>query len=698
MARRRKIIAPPIVTERSADDAMAREPDDRDEPDNDGNDGEDMRNGNGDGGHDVQPRARRQSAQALASTFPDDLAPDALPEPDDDDEDDDPSSEDGEEARLADARFDAQLRGGLPAGAHYDERGLPQYPSLDALQGPTFEPSEPFAPRIPLARGPRPGDIHRFAPAAAASSSTATGGALPIWPDHVNYDFTTQLLIKRREAGGSLSHLTTFPKDATIEDVLAKWPQPGTYFAFAVDQMGREINPQNPERFDIPPDHAFFLQQRETAALAASAQGGGRGAPALDPVMMAFFQKMMDGQKAETDRAMNELREEREALRAKEAEMAKRDQNLALLEIQHVQKNTDALLQQFQGQNNMVVQTILALNTMQQTQAEAAAQRERDRSDALHRQAMEAQAASHKLMFEQMTAINQMHNAVAEQRRAELTASVEAEKARLVEQAKLQTTFMNAEEKRRREIADAKEAAAPKTGFEGLKDAVETVKSLRELTDDGEEKGGGSMWEKGIEMFQEMQRQKHEMAIEQLRAQHGYAGGVPSIEDDGDDEDDGAGEGAYPPRLVGPVAGQVQIPQPGMPQAAPQPSPFGALGTPMPQALNQAGLAAPNAMGQAVAQAAPVAPGLAPAAMSPGDKAQMMARITVDRLAQTPDRGQWQAIVVAALTTEPDIVDLLRCEGVYGVLIDAGADDALASEVCAAVAEVANAYQIPVRL
>ncbi len=627
-------------------------------------------------------------------------------EQDEHDEDSGDVDSDGDEDSILSSRADDREAAYIEPR---EERSAPRRRSAVAASfsdtpPATFDPSEPLPPRVPLIRHAPPehtnGHPGYFLP---QPPSTSMGGALPLWPDHSDFDQTTQIVIKRREAEGQLSYLGKFPKDATIEMVLSKWPKAGTYFVYPVDAMGREIDAHNPTRIDVPEDHEFLLRRRRETAQSDSLVAGGMTHSVLGgvaPEVLALFEKLLSAKDEETKRALAEVASEKEVLRAKETEIAKRDQFLALREIEHIQTATNQVLEQARSQSDTLVERIMAMNALESSRAEAAAQRERDRSDALHRQAIEQQEASHKLMFAQMEAINRMHSEAGERERIREKEALEAEKARLGEQSKMQTLFMNAEAKRRQEVADEKERIAPKSGLEGIRESIGLVKELRELTGDegeGDAPKSTSLVEKGFEFMMEQARQKHERDVAMIYAK---AGKLPPGFGDDDDDDEGMPQ-AGPYALPGPVAGRVEIPSPyAGPQVARE---FAGIGTPMPAVLNQAG--APRGLdGQNLQPPAVPYSLAAPGAVTAtGDDPFSAARATVqqlvDRLTATPDRQQWADIIGNGLMAEPSTLDYLKATTVYGAMMDNGADDGIANEVCAAVEEmgIADPLGIPVR-
>jgi hypothetical protein len=599
---------------------------------------------------------------------------------------------------------------------------------------PTFDPEHPPLPRVPLVgshvdeqlkglgvRGFGNGRGYDERPPLPGAPQVSLGGPLPMWPDQGDFDMTTQIIVKRREPDGSLAHLGTFPKDASINMVLAKYPNPGIYYVFPVDAMGREFDRHNPTRIDIPADHEFFQQKKKLDAInagpgAQALAAMGMGGQVVAPEFLALVNKLFDQQRAEADAAKEEARRDREAIEKERMRLAERDQALAVREIEHVTTASKDLLSAANSQFAGILAMMQTMNSAQAQHAEAAAERERLRLEASHKAAMEQSQQTSKMMFEQFTAVTKIHTDVSERDRQRDKDALEAEKVRLAEMGKMQTTFMNAEEKRRQAVFTETQNAEKRSGLAGLTDTLETYKKLKELmggTEPEAGEGGSAWWEKAAEMFQEAQRMKHEMRIEKMRMRAGYPGGIPlpaGFEDDDGDEDSDM-DGMMPPAaLRGPVQGGMQIPASPYAvggqaaQTLTAPLPFAGLGTPMGE-LRQAvppplhGLEGQRMNPPAVqpSLAAPGATTAVPAFDPNFTDARLAVQMTIDRLALQPDRAQWADIVASSIMAVPSMLDYFRTVTVFGAMMDNGADEALAAEVCQAAAQIALQNNIPIR-
>lgn len=674
--------------------------------------------------------------------------PDTDPDPDEEDE----PSEDEEPigdpplSGFADDRARTRfVEGPEPDDDDFAWPGGPRVPSATAAASagigalPTFDPEHPPLPRVPLVGSPVDNELRGMGtrsfgnghggyderampyerpvprPPQPGAPQVSLGGPLPMWPDQADFDMTTQIVVKRREVDGSLANLGPFPKDATIDTLLAKYPNAGTYFVYPVDAQGREFDRHNPTRIDIPSDHEFFQRKKRVEALSPTGQVltmAGGGSQVVAPEFMSLIEKLFSQKDAEAARLAEEVKRREDALEAREKLIRERDQALAVREIEHITTASKELLATANTQFSGVIQMVLALGTTQTAQAEAAAERERIRLESSHKAAMEQTQQTSKLMFEQFTAVTKIHTDVAERERQRDKDALEAEKTRIVEQGKLQTAFMNAEERRRQTVAAEEKKHEPKQGLADLTEMIDNYKLLKEAVgggDDGDSSSSPWMgaFEKAAEMFQEAQRMKHEMRIEKMRMRAGYPEGVPlppGFADDDEDEDSDDFGTPGQPALRGPIqGGMAGAPLPvgfAPQQAQQQPAPFAGLGAPMPQVLNQAGL--PPAAMQPAATAPPslAAPGAATVApiFDPNfTDARRAVQMTIDRLAQEPNRQQWGDIVASSIIAVPSMLDYFRAVTVYGAMMDNGADDALANEVCTATAQIAAQNGIPIR-
>lgn len=696
---------------------------------------------------EVRPREEAREMQMSEPLDPPD------PEPDDDDDEESEDEPIGDEPSegfrgFADDRGPARehARFPEPPDASFDDDepdyepawpGGPRVSHTAAASAglgavPTFDPDHPPLPRVPLVgmnsvdeqlrsrsfgHGNGGYDEREFArmsprPPPLGAPQVSLGGPLPMWPDQADFDMQTQIVVKRREVDGSLANLGPFPKDATIDMLLAKYPNPGTYYVFPVDAMGREFDRANPTRIDIPADHEFFKRKKTLESMSPATQvlAAAGGSQVAAPEFLALVEKMFAQKDAEAARLAAEVRARQDELAEREKSIRERDQALAVREIEHVTTASKDLLAAANSQFAGIIAMMQTMNAAQVTHAEAAAERERLRLEASHKAQMEMSQQTSKLMFEQFTEVTKMHNTAAERERERDKAALEAEKARLAEETKLRATFMSAEEKRRQEVFATQQAVEKKGGLAGISETLETYAKLKELmggTEPETGESGKAWWETAAEMFAEAQRMKHEMRIEKMRARAGYPQGVPLPPDLMDDDDDVDSDDvpAIPPQpaLRGPNGLPAQWPQQAQQrQQAPGPPPFAGLGTPMPAELKQAvpppAPAVPAVQPPVQSLAAPDATGAA----TPGfdwtfADAKRMTQMTIDRLAQEPNRQAWPDLVASAIIAVPSMLDYFKAETVYGAMMENGADPSLAEEVCVAAGPVAAQNGIPIR-
>jgi hypothetical protein len=490
--------------------------------------------------------------------------------------------------------------------------------------------------------------------------------------------------------------LGVIPKDSSIEAVLHRWPSAGTYFLFPIDQMGNEIAPNHPVRKDVPEDHEFLQSRKSTNSMGPA---GPIMQASLPPEVMTLLQSVISAKDEEMKRRDDELRRHEARISEREAQIAKRDTALALDQIGHYQTATTQLLGQFEQRNNTIVQTILALNERERLQTEAAAAREQERMAMLHKQQLESQEASHKLMFSQMTGIQKMYSDLQESRNKDRDALMERERARLTEDKRIQREWMAAEENRRIEHADTLRASEQSGGIGNLTSQIDSMNKLREamglgpLGGDEEEKGE----EKGVlgsmfDMVKEMQRQKFE--IEKIKAM-ARAGLSPEEIAMLDAEDDI--EAASEMGLPGPVRRLPAPAAPGPGGGGIPPIPGGQVEAPNPYAAYASAAPLNEPARQAQARQEQARQGPTPPQTLEAVKASRIAiRAAVQRLAQSTPQ-EWQGIVVGTLMATPVVVDYLRARSILSSLLEGGASGQLAEAVCQACEPVAAEHQIPVR-
>lgn len=561
---------------------------------------------------------------------------------------------------------------------------------------------------------------------------------MPAWAAKELYPTTHRLKVKRLEADGRELDLGYVPAGITEAELLAKWPRAQTLFLIAHDASGVPVPKAVPHRIDFAEDHEYLMGLRKTGFQQGAPNGyaapAGAGVDAVITLLTQQHKEAMEAARLENERIRREAREERErlaeerrAIEAQKADLQEKSTSLAIMNIDNLRQSHDKLMDGHEVRTTGMFAAMAEQNRIERERAREEAREERERRAHEHLMAMERMREENRMQLEaqRMLFEQQRERDQAWARRQDEQAKLEREREEralrerrdaLERQERENNKWMLERDKMRNEHS---RALMETQGMGGLDKMVEAVGKLREVKDvldpggdekeDGEggvigaAKAAGELWLRNKQIEAE-----REVALAAAKAGAYTGGGFAGI-GGGEDEDDEGGPYNGPPQLPAPPPGYSHMLAPdGQPVAVPDGNVQAAMAQGFKPLPSAGGGQQPTATaGRAPQPAGTVVQLPVTAKPSINDRvkhmkledvrsARMAIRAAVGRLKGAPE-DQWPSIIEGALMSAPVVIEYLRSVSIMTALLEGGAEELLASNVCWAVDAMAKAAGIPVR-
>jgi hypothetical protein len=453
----------------------------------------------------------------------------------------------------------------------------------------------------------------------------------------------------------------------TVYDLIAKFGKPGTYWLTPVDMQGQPLLPK-PFVKDIAADHTAFRTVTEGMQSLLAPNTGMPGIPAQ--VWQLLEAKDAQASERETallkrlEKAEESLQAERKHINEVQVAMSV-DNTQNALETQRSLVTEHRNLQQ-QGMTQ-IVSMMQMLQQQQQTASDSALARERQRAedeDRRHERSLERLRAEDETRRARDQAETERERVRSEDRRK--SDDAEAERKERERNALLQAQMAQHQEHQKLMLATIKERGEANSPMTFLEQASAMMTMAKELGLDkllGGGSGPQSLAELAATTVQEGIRGL--VKIKELEAQ------VVADDDEYDEEDD-----ADPVLAVKLPNGQVvQMRQSQF--AAIQQQQQLAAGGPAGQLAPPSDIVRPETM-------ATDDPRLQATEQLPADvrkAARLGLREIVNVLTRTPDKAQWEGIIIAAITANPAIFHYIRVRAIRPALLEAGATEGIASGI-----------------
>ena len=276
--------------------------------------------------------------------------------------------------------------------------------------------------------------------------------AVPLWNRAANAPKTARLRVQFIEIDGNATECGYLPYDASLENLIRKWPKQGTFLVQPIDQMNRPMS-HDPLKFTIAEDHDI---------LRAIRGAGGDSLPGfisaqIPPEVWEFLRSQSKNQELQIKMLQNQNQDILSEMRNKDEQVSKERMALAV-------NNTSAALD---VQQQLIERDQLRQDNQARAQSQAAeavsANAEQRHTMAMERMQAQNQNQNQMMQANQQMMIQMLQNSAqadrqrAEDDRARVSDQVETMRVRNADRRKDERTETQARETQRWEMQDRRQ-------------------------------------------------------------------------------------------------------------------------------------------------------------------------------------------------------------------------------------------------